>query len=381
MSTASPKQSSSKDPQRRERSDAPMLSSRNTFKIGVFGHNNRGGMWVTTSEDSPRATWEETKALTLAAEAAGLEAVIPNARWKGFGGETNFNSWALEAFTWAAGLAAVTSEIQLFATVHVPTLHPIRVAKEAATIDHISDGRFGLNVVAGWNANELAMFGIEIRDHDDRYDYSDEWMQLIDELWAADEEFDFAGEFFTSTGAYSEPKPVQSPRPTVMNAAISDRGQQFAARHADINFMVLESPEEMADYVKKIKGMASEHDRDISVMTNATIVCADSENEAKRLFDHYIRDLGDWEAARNFTGQKSKQAPDFRFDSMERRVMVGHFATPLVGTPEQITETIGTWVEAGVEGMAVSWLDFDEGIAQYAEEIRPLLVEAGLRTR
>lgn len=381
MTTGSTTKVSNGEPRPRDRSDAPMLSSRNLFKIGVFGHNNRGGMWVTTSEDSPRATWEETKALTLAAEAAGLEAVIPNARWKGFGGETNFNAWALEAFTWAAGLAAVTSEIQLFSTVHVPLFHPVRVAKESATVDHISNGRFGLNVVAGWNANELAMFGIEIRDHDDRYEYSDEWMELVDELWTAEEEFDFEGKYIVSKGAYSEPKPLQAPRPTVMNAAISERGQQFAARFADINFMVLEDPAEMALYVKKIKGMAAEHDREISVMTNATIVCADTEKEAKRLFEHYIRDLGDWGAAQNFTGQKSKQAPDFRFDSMERRVMVGHFATPLVGTPEQIVERIGTWTEAGVEGMAVSWLDYEEGIAQYAEQIRPLLIDAGLRTR
>ncbi len=358
-----------------------MLSTRNAFKIAVFGHNNRGGMWVTTSADAPRATWEETKELTLAAEAAGLEAVIPNARWKGFGGASDFNAWALEAFTWAAGLAAVTSEIQLFATVHVPTAHPVRVAKEAATIDHISGGRFGLNVVAGWNAHELAMFGLEIREHDERYEYSDEWMELIAQLWSSEEEFDFTGRYFDSKGAYSEPKPIQAPHPVVMNAAISERGQRFAARHADINFMVLESPDEMARYVQQIKGVAAEHGRDITVMTNATIVCAATEREAKRLFEHYVRDLGDWEAARNFTGQKSEQAPDFRFDSMERRVMVGHFATPLVGTPEQIVETIGTWAAAGVEGMAVSWLDFREGIAQYDEEIRPLLVEAGLRTR
>ena len=75
------------------------------------------------------------------------------------GGSVNFNHRNFETFTWAAGLAASTDEIGVFATFHVPTVHPVRAAKEVVTIDHISGGRFGLNIVAGWNEREIAMFG------------------------------------------------------------------------------------------------------------------------------------------------------------------------------------------------------------------------------
>src|SRR5262245_46654334 len=118
------------DPARLSLRETPLLSTRNAFKLAVFGTNNRGGLWYVAADEAVRGTWEENKALTLAAEAAGIDAMIPNARWKGFGGKTNFNSWGLEASAWAAGLAAVTQEIQILTTVHVPTVHPVRVAKE-----------------------------------------------------------------------------------------------------------------------------------------------------------------------------------------------------------------------------------------------------------
>jgi alkanesulfonate monooxygenase SsuD/methylene tetrahydromethanopterin reductase-like flavin-dependent oxidoreductase (luciferase family) len=367
------------EPARRDIRDVPLLAGDDHFTLAAFGFNNRGGMWFTSADEAPVATWEETKALALEAEAAGFEALIPNARWKGFGGRTDFNAWGLESLPWAASLAAVTSRIQVFATVHVPTIHPVRAAKEAATIDHVSNGRFGLNVVAGWNADELAMFGLPMRDHPDRYGFATEWMELVEQLWTRDEEFDYEGQYFPSTAAFSLPKPVQSPRPVVMSAAISEAGRRFAARFADINFMVADDPSDMTPYVRDLKAMAREQGRDITVMTQVGIVCADTEKEAKRRFDHYIRELGDWEAVRNFAGINSKHAPDFAFGSKETRVMVGHFATPLVGTPEQIVEGVQKFHKAGISGMAINWVDYREGIQQFAEQIGPLMVDAGLR--
>merc|ERR1711965_219420 len=98
------------------------------------------------------------------------------------GGKVNFNHRNFETFTWAAGLAAKTEKIGVFATFHVPTVHPVRAAKEVATIDHISGGRFGLNIVAGWNEREIAMFGVPQKDHDIRYDVADDWISLCKEL-------------------------------------------------------------------------------------------------------------------------------------------------------------------------------------------------------
>jgi dimethylsulfone monooxygenase len=121
--------------------------------------------------------------------------------------------------------------------VHVPTVRPVRTAKEAATIDYIAGGRFTLNLVAGWNADEIRMFGAPQLDHHSRYALADEWLRLAKRLWT-ENDFDFAGRFFDVPAAYSEPKPVQQPWPAIMSAGNSPAGRDFAARHAEINFLL-----------------------------------------------------------------------------------------------------------------------------------------------
>ncbi|NNL87144.1 MAG: LLM class flavin-dependent oxidoreductase, partial [Myxococcales bacterium] len=131
----------------------------NPLKFGVFGVNVSHGCAITAAEGTIEVNWAESVELARAADRAGIEAMVPVARWKGFGGSTNFNHRTFETYTWAAGLAQATERIAIFATSHVPTIHPVLAAKQATTIDHISGGRFGLNIVAGWNATEFEMFG------------------------------------------------------------------------------------------------------------------------------------------------------------------------------------------------------------------------------
>ena len=105
------------------------------------------------------------------------------ARWRGYGGASNLGERSFETFTWATGLLAATERIQVFATFHVPLAHPVLAAKMAATADHISGGRFGLNIVAGWYTAELSMFGLTQREHDERYEVADEWATVLKQLW------------------------------------------------------------------------------------------------------------------------------------------------------------------------------------------------------
>jgi alkanesulfonate monooxygenase SsuD/methylene tetrahydromethanopterin reductase-like flavin-dependent oxidoreductase (luciferase family) len=85
------------------------------------------------------------------AEETGLDFMLPIGRWKGYGGETDFHGTTFETVTWAAGLLAATKRITVFGTVHAPLFNPIIAAKEFVTADHVGGGRFGLNLVAGWN--------------------------------------------------------------------------------------------------------------------------------------------------------------------------------------------------------------------------------------
>ena len=99
------------------------------------------------------------------ADEAGIDFLLPIGRWKGYGGDTDYQGATLETITWACGLLAATKRITVFGTVHAPLFHPIIAAKQMVTADHIGEGRFGLNIVVGWNEGEFEMFGVEQREH------------------------------------------------------------------------------------------------------------------------------------------------------------------------------------------------------------------------
>ena len=196
----------------------------NAMKLGVMAFNCSGGSTVTTAPEAWPMTWEGNVRVAQSADRAGFEALLPVGRWRGYGGPSNFNNRTFESFTWAAGVSAATEKIAVLATVHAPLVHPITAAKQSATVDHISGGRFVLNVVCGWFKNEFEMFGAEWRDHDRRYDYAREWLSLVRRLWSETEPFDIDGEFFQGKALSSEPKPLQGGALPVMNAGSSPTG-------------------------------------------------------------------------------------------------------------------------------------------------------------
>ncbi|HEY8693343.1 MAG TPA: LLM class flavin-dependent oxidoreductase, partial [Chloroflexota bacterium] len=212
------------------------LFNENRLKLGVFGLNVSNGCAATTAEGHFETTWPNTLEVATMADEAGMEALVPVARWKGFGGTTNFNGSCFETYTWAAGLGASTRQAAVFSTSHVPTVHPIVAAKQGTTIDHISNGRFALNVVCGWFESEFMMFGAPVMEHDRLYEYAAEWLELVLRLWTEEEEFDHEGCFFKIEKGFHQPKPLHKPYPPIMNAGSSDTGARFAAKYADMVF-------------------------------------------------------------------------------------------------------------------------------------------------
>src|SRR6185437_5269574 len=179
---------------------------------------------ATTAEGHLKMTWPNVVDIGTEADRAGFEGLVPIARWRGFGGTTDFNGSNFETYTWAAGLGASTKQAAVFSTSHVPTVHPIVAAKQGTTIDHISNGRFALNVVCGWFESEFMMFGAPVMEHDALYEYADEWLALVKRLWTADEEFDHEGRFFKVEKGFHQPKPIHKPYPPIMNAGTSPTG-------------------------------------------------------------------------------------------------------------------------------------------------------------
>jgi dimethylsulfone monooxygenase len=363
----------------------PVLSDENQLKLGIFATNMRGGVTLSDIEGKVEGTWEENVRYAQWADRIGLDAVIPIARWRGYGGASNLGDRSFETFTWATGLLALTKRVQVFATVHVPLIHPAMVAKMVATADEISGGRIGVNVVAGWNPEELAMFGLTQREHDERYDVADEWAEVLEQLWRTKGESDYDGRFFKVPGGFSEPKPLQRPYPVIMNAGTSGAGREFAAKHSDLIFAGLTSTETAAKQIDEIKALAREKHRDIKVFARGHVVCRATEEEARRDYDHIHKELADVDGARNVVrmNMPNSQSTDWESMSMQRTVesmVAGFFALPMVGTPEQVTAQMIELHEAGADGIALSWPDFDEGLDQMEHELLPRLVEAGLRS-
>ena len=140
---------------------------------------------------------------------AGIDFMLPIARWIGYGGETNFHGSVLETMTWATGLLAKTRHITVFATMHMAANHPVVVAKQIATIDQISGGRIGLNIVAGWNKPEYEALGLALpADHATRYRYAQEWFDVVKKLWCRTESFDWDGELFQAEELLGDPRPA-----------------------------------------------------------------------------------------------------------------------------------------------------------------------------
>ena len=158
---------------------APCHARRNALQIGLFGANCSSGRAVTLVPERWSGSWPDNKKLAVMADDAGIDFMLPIGRWKGYGGDTDYQGTTLETITWATGLLAATRQLTVFGTVHAPIFNPVVAAKEMVTADHVGEGRFGLNIVVGWNEGEFDMFGVEQRAHEDRYEYAQEWIDVI----------------------------------------------------------------------------------------------------------------------------------------------------------------------------------------------------------
>ena len=211
----------------------------------------------------------------------GLEFHLAAARWLGHGGATGFHDEVLEAMTAVPAAAALTENILGLATGHVTySFHPLHYAKFGATADHISGGRWGVNVITGWVAEEQPLFGREFPDHDRRYDMTDEFVTLMKHAWSRQEPFSFEGDYYRSYGVSLRPKPLRSPRPFPINAGSSPAGIDFAARQGDWLFCLgdLAVVRRAAD---DLRDRAETHRRHVESFTFAWVLAADTNAAAE----------------------------------------------------------------------------------------------------
>jgi len=364
----------------------PAFSSRK-LKLGTFQTNLDSGCVMSGLEGRLQITWPNTVALAKLADEMEFEAIVPVARWRGFGGAHDPQGPGFEAYTWAAGIAASTTKSGVVSTSHVSLNHPIIAAKQCAVIDHISNGRFTLNVVCGWNGPEMEMFDVPLTRHDDRYACAEEWLAIVKRLWTEDEDFDHDGRFYRIKKGYLRPKPIQKPYPAIMNAGSSERGRHFAAKNCDLVYTVLRTHDidactaHVAGYHRLAR---EEYGRAIRVWTLATIVQGETEKEARQFYDHYVHEKGDWVAAGNVVAAMAAEINERNYLPERARAMAEMFVSgwgghTLIGTKEQIVDGLIALSRMGLDGVLLSWPRFEAGMREFRDVTYPLLKQTGLR--
>jgi len=352
------------------------------FKLGTFSSNCSSGMSVTTNPNRWDASWDNNLKLAHLLDDAGVDFMLPIARWIGYGGETNFHGSVLETMTWAAGLLASTKRITVVATTHTSANHPVVVAKQIATIDQISHGRAGLNIVAGWNKPEYEALGLSLPDdHETRYSYAQEWFDIIQKLWTHEGTFDWHGQYFNLKGVHSDPKPKNGP-PPIINAAGSGQGREFATKNADFLFTPAIDLARSKEEVAEIGELSAAKGRNVDVLTFSHVVCRPTEAEAKTFVETFTGKNSDWAAVENVVALQFAHAQSFPHDLLaliKDRMAMGHGGYPLIGTPEQVADGINLLAETGFGGTTLSFVDYVAEFPYFRDTVMPILEARGLR--
>ncbi len=357
----------------------------NKLKLGFFGLNCSGGLAATLVPERWNGTWDENLKAAQIADDAGLDFLLPLGRWRGYGGETDHNGGVLETLSWAAGILASTEKIMAFGTVHVALFNPVVAAKQMVTADLIGRGRFGLNIVCGWNPKEFAMAGISLNEHDRRYDQGQEWVEIITRAWSEPEPFDYEGEFYSVQNVLAEPKPYSTNRPLIVSAGSSERGRDFAARNTDMMFTGIRSEvENIGSDIGELKLTAKSYGRDIGVFTNCYVVCRSTRKEAVEYHDYYAVEMADKEAAQNLiTGRIARG----HFDNLSPKLIAnlnqraagGNGAYPIVGDPDDVANLLLNIHNQGVDAFAMGFVNYIEHFPYFRDEVLPRLEQAGVR--
>lgn len=336
------------------------------------------GGWLRNIEDEGmEASWDYIRRLTQRSEATGWDLSLI--------AELNLNDIkgigepALDAWSTAAALAAVTASIELMVAVRPNFHHPALFARQAANIDSISNGRLALNVVSSWWADEASQYGLQFDQHDDRYARTSEWLTVVDGLWTQ-KRFTYEGERYHMLDAVCEPKPVRRPRPTVYAGGESEAAKTMIATQCDAYVMHGDPPEAIGP---KIADMIERRERagggTMQFGMAAFAIVRDSEAEAKRELARITQmPPRPPKGFANFEQWLSGTELERELKLQEYSVSNRGLRPNLVGTPEQLRERIEEYGQAGVDLLLLQMSPQAEEMDRFAAQvIAPMKAHAG----
>ena len=324
-----------------------------------------GGWLRNVPDEGMTASWDYARDLAIRAEEIGYDLTLI--------AELNLNDIkgvtepALDAWSTAAAIAAVTKTQELMVAVR-PNFHqPALFAKAAANIDRISGGRLSLNVVSSWWADEARQYGLQFDQHDDRYARTAEWLEVVNGLWS-EERFSFEGRFYRTEEAICSPKPVKPP--LLYAGGESEAAKAMIAGKCDAYVMHGDPPEAIAPKIADMKARrAAAGGPPMTFGMAAYAIVRDSEEEAQA------------ELAR-ITQVQELPAGYANFDQwlsgtqLERELKLQEYAVSnrglrpnLVGTPAQLKARIAEYEEAGLDLLLLQMSPQMEEMERFAAQV------------
>ena len=350
------------------------------MQLGIFLPIGNNGWLISTTSPQYKPSFELNRIVAQKAEAFGFDFALSMIKLHGFGGPSQYWDYNLESFTLMSGLAAVTSRIQLFATCAVLTMPPPFTARMAVTIDSISRGRFGVNIISGWQRREYTQMGIwpGAEHYKRRYDYCTEYVNVMKELWTTGRS-DFKGDFFTMDDCRCLPMP--SAHIPIICAAQSDAGTRFASEHADYNFCSsfgYNAPRAVEPSVARLVKMNQETGRDCGALVLTMVIADETDAAAGAKWEHYKAGT-DMEALRHRDEQARDDPSTDIYGGANRRRILGTDQLPtnmgvLVGSYVSIARMLDELASVpGVRGVMLTFDDFVIGMEQFGTRVLPLM--------
>ncbi|OLL27537.1 dimethyl sulfone monooxygenase SfnG [Burkholderia sp. SRS-W-2-2016] len=352
-------------------------SADDAIKFAYWVPNVSGGLVVSTIEQRTDWSLDYNVRLAQTAERAGFDYALSQIRFTaGYGAE-----YQHEPVSFSQALLQVTTRLKLIAAILPGPWNPAVVAKQIATIDHISNGRIAINVVSGWFKGEFTAIGEPWLEHDERYRRSRELIEALKGIWTQDN-FTYRGDFYRFNNYTLSPKPVQKPHPEIFQGGSSRAARDNAASVSDWYFTNGNTPEGLKEQIDDIREKAAKTNHKVKIGVNAFVIARDTEEEAKALLDDIIRHAH-VEAVHAF-GDAVKQAGNaspekegnWAKSTFEDLVQYNDgFRTNLIGTPQQIAERIVELKSVGVDLVLAGFLHVIEEVEYFGEKVLPLVRE------
>ena len=348
--------------------------------VGVFIPIGNNGWIASANSPQYKPTFELNREIVQKAEGYGFDFALSMIKLHGYGGPTEYWDYNLESFTLMAGLAAVTTRIKLFASVAVLTLPPAMVARMAVTIDSIAPGRFGVNIVSGWQKAEYDQQGLWPGDEyfSYRYDYSTEYVAVMRELWETGRS-DFKGTYFTMNDCRLLPKP--GGYVTVVSAGQSDRGMKFVADYCDYNFVAAfedNNPKAVASTIARMKSATAHVERKIGALVLLAIIADETDEKAEAKLKHYnagadVEALA-WMSGQSLIDKNMGKESTAALLAKARETAKASYLQTFCGSYAKVAAYLDEIAEIdGVAGVMLTFDDFLIGLDQFGKYIQPLM--------